>query len=83
MADLELELYFYPECGFSKSVLNTIQNLSIADRIVLKDIRQNLEFEDELIALCGDSTVPTLTVNREIMHESEAIKRFLVDQFLD
>ena len=52
MADLELELYFYPECGFSKSVLNTIQNLSIADRIVLKDIRQNLEFEDELIALC-------------------------------
>ncbi|MBQ62734.1 MAG: hypothetical protein CMQ19_11760 [Gammaproteobacteria bacterium] len=83
MADLELELYFYPECGFSKSVLNTIQNLSIADRIVLKDIRQNLEFEDELIALCGDSTVPTLTVNGEIMHESEAIKRFLVDQFLD
>ena len=83
MADLELELYFYPECGFSKSVLNTIQNLSVADRITMKDIRLNLEYEKELIVLCGDPTVPTLKVNGEVLREAEAIKRFLVDQFLD
>jgi glutaredoxin-related protein len=83
MADLELELYFYQQCGFSRSVLNTINNLGIADKITLKDIREHVEFEKELIAKCGNSTVPTLMVNGEMMRESEAINSFLVDKFLD
>jgi len=83
MADLELELYFYQQCGFSRSVLNTINNLGIADKITLKDIREHVEFEKELVAKCGNPTVPTLMVNGEMMRESEAINSFLVDKFLD
>ncbi|HJN50401.1 MAG: glutathione S-transferase N-terminal domain-containing protein [Pseudomonadales bacterium] len=83
MADPQLELYFYQQCGFSRSVLNTITNLGIADKITLKDIREQTEFEKELIAMCGDSTVPTLVVNGEAMRESDAINSFLVDNFLD
>ena len=83
MADLQLELYFYQQCGFSRSVLNTINNLGIADKVIMKNIREQVEYEDELVAICGDSTVPTLMVNGEVMRESEVINGFLVDQFLD
>ncbi len=83
MAEPQYELYYHQECGFSKTVLNTIRNLGISDRIDLKDIREQAEFEKELISLCGDATVPTLVVNGEAMRESESIKRYLVDQFLD
>lgn len=83
MAELQLELYFHQQCGFSTSVLNTIRNLGITDEVTLKDIRETVEFEDELVARCGDRTVPTLMVNGEPMRESEAINEFLVDKFLD
>ncbi len=83
MADLQLELYFHQQCGFSRSVLNTINNLGIAAKVTLKDIREQVEFERELVAKCGDSTVPTLIVNGEMMRESDAINGFLVDNFLD
>lgn len=83
MADLRLELYFYQQCGFSRSVLNTINNLGIADKITLKDIREKVEFEKELVAICGDSTVPTLMVDGEVMREAKIINGFLVDNFLD
>ncbi len=83
MADLRLELYFHQQCGYSKTVLNTISNLGIRDKFTLKDIRENVEFEEELTARCGDSTVPTLLVDGEPMRESTEINKFLVDQFLD
>ena len=82
MADLLLELYFHQQCGYSNSVLNTINNLRIADKVTPKDIREHVEFEKELVARCGDSTVPTLVINGDPMRESEAIKKFLVDTFL-
>jgi|TARA_Y100000310_G_scaffold345317_1_gene463724 glutaredoxin-related protein len=83
MADPQLELYFYQQCGFSRSVLNTIANLGIGDKITLKNIREEVEFERELVEICGDPTVPTLMVDGEAMRESEAINSFLVDTFLD
>ncbi len=83
MAELQLELYFHQQCGFSRSVLNTINNLGISANVTLKDIREQVEFEKELVAKCGDSTVPTLMVDGEMMRESDAIKSFLVDKFLD
>lgn len=75
-------LYFYNECGFSRSVLNTICNLGIDDKIVKKNIRENPDYERELIALCGDRKVPTLIVDGKPMRETEEINRFLVDHFL-
>ena len=80
---MQLELFFHNDCGFSKSVLNTITNLGISKKINLKNIRENTDFEHELIKLCGDATVPTLVVDGKPMRESEDIKRFLVDTFLD
>lgn len=80
---MELVLYFYNECGFSRRVLNTIGNLKVADKIIHKNIRENPAYEKELVALCGDKTVPTLVVDGKPMRESEEINRFLVEKFLD
>lgn len=79
---MQLALYYYNECGFSQSVLNTMINLKIKDQIVLKNIRENPAYQEELIALCGNPQVPTLKVDDQPMQESETINRFLVDQFV-
>lgn len=57
---MSLELYFYNECGFCQSVLNCMTNLRIEDKITKKNIRENPQYETELIALTGAKTVPVL-----------------------
>ncbi len=79
---MKLELYYQPECGFCTGVLNTIQNLKIQDQIELKNIKEKVEFEKELVIECGDQQVPTLFVDRRPMRESEEIKKFLVQSFM-
>jgi glutaredoxin len=79
---MKLELYYYKECGFSQSVLNTIKNLKIQDQVTLKSIREDPEFEKELVIACGDNQVPTLMVDDKPMRESEDIKKFLVQNFM-
>lgn len=80
---MQLALYFYNECGFSQRVLNCITNLRVGNRITQKNIRENADYEKELITLCGDKTVPTLVVDGKPMRGSEEINQFLVDRFLD
>ena len=80
---MSLELYYYNECEFSRNVLNIIKNLKIEERIVLKNIRENPQYEKELIVLCGNRQVPTLNNNGQAMRESEAINAYLLDRFLD
>ncbi len=80
---MSLELYYYNECEFSRNVLNIIKNLKIEERIVLKNIRENPQYEKELIVLCGNRQVPTLNINGQAMRESEAINAYLLDRFLD
>ena len=58
-----MELYFYNECGYSRSVLNCITNLHCEDKIIKKNIRENPEYEKELIALTGAKTVPVLVID--------------------
>ena len=60
---MALELYFYNECGFSQSVLNCMTNLRCEDKITKKNIRENPDYEKELIALCGAKTVPVLVID--------------------
>jgi len=79
---MALELYFYNECGFSQSVLNCITNLHCEDKITRKNIRENPEYEQELIALCGAKTVPVLVVEGKPLRGSEEITRFLGGKFL-
>ncbi len=80
---MQLELFYYNECGFSQQVLNTIKNLKIGEKIMMKNIRENADYEKELITLCGDSQVPTLKADGNPMRETEVINRFLVDHFVD
>ncbi len=80
---MSLELYYHSECEFSRNVLNIIKNLKIKEQIVLKNIRENPQYEKELIVLCGNRQVPTLKINGQAMRESEAINAYLLDRFLD
>jgi hypothetical protein len=64
-------------------VLNTINNLRVGDKIVKKDIRENPDYEGELVDLCGDKQVPSLKMGEEMICGSEEINRWLVNQFLD
>jgi glutaredoxin-related protein len=77
-----LELYFHNECGFSQSVLNCMTNLHCDDKIIKKNIRENPEYEKELIALCDAKTVPVLVIDGKPLKGSEEISQFLVGKFL-
>jgi glutaredoxin-related protein len=77
-----MELYFYNECGFSRSVLNCITNLHCENKIIKKNIRENPEYEKELMTLCGAKTVPVLVVDGRAIRGSDEINRFLVEKFL-
>lgn len=79
---MSLELYFYNECGFSRSVLNCMSNLHCEDKITKKNIRENPEYEKELIALTSAKTVPVLVIDGKPLRGSEEINRFLVGKFL-
>ena len=79
---MALELYFDNECGFSQSVFNCMTNLHCEDKVVKKNIRENPEYEKELIALCGGKTVPVLVVDGKPLKGSEEISQFLVGKFL-
>ena len=79
---MALELYFYNECGFSRSVLNCMTNLHCEDKIVKKNIRENPEYETELIALTGAKTVPVLAIEGKPLRGSEEINKYLVVEFL-
>jgi len=79
---MALELYFYNECGFSQTVLNCMTNLHCEAKIVKKNIRENPEYETELIALTGAKTVAVLVIDGEPLKGSEEINQFLVGTFM-
>ena len=79
---MALELYFYNECGFSRSVLNCMTNLHCEDRIIKKNIRENSEYEKELVALTGAKTVPVLVIDGKALCGSEEINKYLVVEFM-
>lgn len=79
---MALELYFYNECGFCQAVHNCMTNLHCEGEIVMKNIRENPEFERELVALTGTKTVPVLAVEGKAVKGSVEINQFLVGKFL-
>jgi glutaredoxin len=79
---MALELYFYNECGFCQSVMNCMTNLHCEDKIVKKNIRENPEYEKELITLTGAKAVPVLVIDGKPLPGSEEINRYLVGKFL-
>ena len=79
---MQLELYYYNECGISQSVLNCMANLRCEDKIIKKNIRENPDYEKELIELAGAKTVPVLVIDGKPMRGSEEISQYLVGKFL-
>jgi glutaredoxin-related protein len=79
---MALELYFYNECGFSQTVLNCLTNLHCEDQVIKKNIRENADYEAELITLTGAKTVPVLVIDGKPLKGSEEINQFLVGKFL-
>jgi glutaredoxin len=79
---MSLEFYFYNECGFCQSVLNCLSNLHIEDKVIKKNIRENPQYEKELVGLTGAKTVPVLVVDGKSLAGSEEINQFLVGKFL-
>ena len=79
---MALELYFYNECGFCQNVLNCMSNLHCTDQVVMKDIRGNPDYEQELVGLTGAKTVPVLVIDGKPLPDSEQINRYLVGKFL-
>jgi glutaredoxin 2 len=79
---MALELYFYNECGFCQSVLNCVSNLHCNDKVVMKNIRENPTYEQELIGLTGAKTVPVLVIDGKPLPGSEQINQYLVGKFL-
>ena len=79
---MALELYFYNECGFCQSVLNCMSNLHCSEKVALKNIRENPDYEQQLVGLTGAKTVPVLVVDGKPVRGSEEISQFLVEKFL-
>lgn len=79
---MKLVLYYKQGCLFCRSVLNTIKNLKIQDKVELRDITDNTDLEDELEKECGNTQVPTLFIDGKPMRESQHIKKFFVDTFM-
>jgi glutaredoxin len=57
-------------------------NLRCEDKITKKNIRENPEYEKELITLCGAKTVPVLVIDGKPLRGSEEISQYLVGKFL-
>lgn len=79
---MKLELYYKPTCGFCRTVLNTITNLKIQEKVELKNILEDSEAEKRLRDECGSTQVPCLFIDDEPMHESEDIKQYLTKTFM-
>jgi glutaredoxin 3 len=69
------ELYYFESCPFSQKVLRFISEAK--HNIIMKDIRQEKAFKDELIKVIGKSQVPCLFIDGKPMLESDDIIKYL------
>ena len=76
-----MELYFYEDCEYCQAVFETIAKLKITDKFILKDIRVNPDYAEELIDLTGNVTVPCLVNQQRPLKEAKDIQKFLVSHF--
>lgn len=75
----KLVLYQFPACPFCRRVLNAIDRLDV--EVELRDTRKNPAYQKELIALMGNTQVPTLLIDGKPMRESADIVRYLQNNY--
>ena len=78
---VKLELYTHDYCPYCRTVINTMAELNIKDKVIFHDILSDDDKMAELIRLSGKKQVPCLVVDGKPMQESEDIRQFLLDNF--
>lgn len=78
---VKLELYTHDYCPYCRTVINTMAELNIKDKVIFHDILEDQDKMDELIRLSGKKQVPCLVVDGKPIQESEDIRQFLLDNF--
>ena len=59
-----------------------MSNLHCSEEVVMKNIRDNPAYEQELVGLTGRKTVPVLVIDGKPLPGSEQINQYLVGKFL-
>ena len=73
----ELALYHRPTCRFCKKVLNYLEQNGLS--VPLKNIKDNIEYQQELIRIGGKQQIPCLIIDGIALYESDAIVDWLKD----
>ena len=66
---LMIDLYFHEDCKYSLTVLNTILNLKIKDKLTFKGILVNPDYAKDLAKLTGNETAHCLVTDDGHMKE--------------
>jgi len=77
---MSYQLYYFPSCPFCQFVLRELPNIDV--EIELKNIMENFDFRNELMAGGGKTQVPCLRIvsqdgKEEWMYESQDIVLYL------
>ena len=72
---MKLKLYYFESCPFCQKVLHFISETK--HNIILKNIREEQAFKDELIKATEKSQVPCLIIDGTPMLESDDIIKYL------
>jgi glutaredoxin 3 len=71
------ELYFFEACPYCKKITDFIDQHSIHQRVILKEIRKNHTYYNELLSLTQDDQVPCLVYRGEPLLNSEKILQWM------
>jgi len=71
------ELYYFEACPYCQRVLHFIEQNSIKNQILLKEIRKDQDYYKQLLSHTQDDQVPCLIHREDILLESEKIIHWL------
>lgn len=73
------ELYYFPSCPYCQFVLSELPQIN--QEVTLKNIMENMDYRNELMAGGGKTQVPCLRIvdgdNEQWMYESRDIVEYL------
>jgi glutaredoxin-related protein len=71
-------LFVKSDCGFSRSVLLTVENLHLGDSVEVRNVSEDDAARSDFEGLSGKTTAPCLSIGGELMFESADITQKLV-----
>ena len=76
-------LFVKSNCGFSRRVLLTCDNLHLRSALAVRNVSDDPEARADLVGLAGKDQAPCLVVDGKVIQESDAIVRYLVERTTD